>query len=209
MIAWNLLTGLYFKVDGLPWGPTGLPGSCHIGISFFRPLGETSALRTSVVQAFDENGEGLVLRGHKLPLGRGAGRSLAPPARGAGRATRRPWSWTATGGRARTARRAGRDPQDLPLRARGAGGLRAGPPGLSRYDLVRLSPTSEVRLLRAGQYPPLRGTVFSIGDVSYCYTTGYLPSLGRYPHGHVPSPLQVADHVGDTPRQTCFGRSWC
>ena len=25
-------------------------------------------------------------------------------------------------------------------------------------------------------------------------------SLGRYPHGHVPSPLQVADHVGDTPK---------
>jgi hypothetical protein len=52
--------------------------------------------------------------------------------------------------------------------------------------------------LRAGQYPPLRGTLFSLGGVSYLYTTGYLPSLGKYPHGHVPSPLQVADHVGDT-----------
>jgi hypothetical protein len=28
----------------------------------------------------------------------------------------------------------------------------------------------------------------------------YLPTLGRYPHGHVPSPLQIADHVGDTPK---------
>ena len=66
------------------------------------------------------------------------------------------------------------------------------------YDLVSLTPTSSARLLRAGQYPPLRGTLFSVGAISYLYTTGYLPALGKYPHGHVPSPLQVADHVGDT-----------
>jgi len=46
-------------------GHTGLaPASCFVGVSFFRPMGERSSLRTSVVQAFDENGEGLVLRGH-------------------------------------------------------------------------------------------------------------------------------------------------
>jgi hypothetical protein len=65
VIAWNLFAGLYSKVDGLPWGPVGLPqDSCFIGISFFRPLGQNNTLRTSVIQAFDENGEGLVLRGH-------------------------------------------------------------------------------------------------------------------------------------------------
>ena len=37
-----------------------------------------------------------------------------------------------------------------------------------------------------------------MGSISYLYTTGYLPSLGKYPHGHVPSPLQIAGHVGDT-----------
>ena len=47
VIAWNLFTGMYFKIDGLPWGPTGLPpASCYIGVSFFRPLGESSTLRT-------------------------------------------------------------------------------------------------------------------------------------------------------------------
>jgi hypothetical protein len=65
MIAWNLLTGAYFKAGGLPWGPVGLPAaSCMVGVSFFGPLGSISTLRTSVVQAFDENGEGPVLRGH-------------------------------------------------------------------------------------------------------------------------------------------------
>jgi hypothetical protein len=67
MIAWNLFTGMYFKADGLPWGPVGLPpATCFIGISFYRPLGSTSNLRTSVVQAFDENGDGLILRGHNF-----------------------------------------------------------------------------------------------------------------------------------------------
>ena len=44
------------------------------------------------------------------------------------------------------------------------------------YDLVSLCPTGEVRLIRMGQYPPLRGTVFSVGDIFCCCTSGYLRS---------------------------------
>jgi hypothetical protein len=69
-----------------------------------------------------------------------------------------------------------------------------------RFDLVSLNPVSDVRLLRGGRYPPLLGTVFNVGEIAYLYTNGYLPAQGRYPHGHVPSALQVADHVGDTPK---------
>lgn len=198
-IAWNLLTGLYFKVEGLPWGPTELtPGSCHIGISFYRPLGETSTLRTSVVQAFDSNGEGLVLRGHKFHWDEERdGRSPHLPAEQAQQLVDLV-----------LARYRRENEERPPLRvvihktsrfeSEEREGFEQALRGISRYDLVSLCPTSEVRLLRSGQYPPLRGTVFSIGDVSYCYTSGYLRSLGRFPHGHVPSPLQVADHVGDT-----------
>ncbi len=65
--AWNLFTGLYFKIDGLPWGPAKQAAStCHVGVSFYRPLGSSSTLRTSLAQAFDENGEGLILRGHSF-----------------------------------------------------------------------------------------------------------------------------------------------
>ena len=70
---------------------------------------------------------------------------------------------------------------------------------VSEIDLVSLTPTSDARLLRTGKYPPLRGTVFHAGDISYCYTSGYIRGKG-YPHGHVPSPLQIADHKGDTSR---------
>jgi hypothetical protein len=46
--------------------------------------------------------------------------------------------------------------------------------------------------------PPLRSTSFTTGGNAYLYTTGYIPELERYPHGHVPSPLLIADHIGDT-----------
>ena len=201
MIAWNLMTGLYFKVEGLPWGPTELtPGSCHIGISFYRPLGEASTLRTSVVQAFDSNGEGLVLRGHKFHWDEQRdGRSPHLPAEQAQQLVDLVLA------------RYRRENEDRPplrvvihktsrFEPEERAGFEQALRGVSRYDLLSLAPSSEVRLVRSGQYPPLRGTVFAIGDVSYCCTSGYLRSLGRYPHGHVPSPLQVADHVGDTPK---------
>jgi hypothetical protein len=68
---------------------------------------------------------------------------------------------------------------------------------IEQYDLVSLRISNDVRLIRAGQYPPLRGASFNVGDISYLYTTGYIPEIEGYPHGHVPSPLQVADHIGD------------
>lgn len=197
VIAWNLFTGLYFKADGLPWGPIGLPSaSCFIGISFFQPLGQASTLRTSVVQAFDENGEGLVLRGHDFHWDEEKSPHLSEELAGQliemvldlYRDERKQLPQ-----RVVVHKTSRYEPQER-------AGFESALSGISQFDLVALSPTSEVRLIRAGQYPPLRGSAFSVGNTSYLYTTGYLELLGRYPHGHVPSPLQIADHVGDTSR---------
>lgn len=198
VIAWNLFNGLYFKTDGLPWGPTALPpASCFIGISFFRPLGESSTLRTSVVQAFDENGDGLVLRGHRFQWDEDKER-------------RSPHLSEEMADQLieMVLRRYEDERKQLPQRVvvhktsrfepAEQKGFENALSRVKRYDLVSLHPVSDVRLLRAGRYPPLRGTAFTVGDISYLYTTGFLSSQGRYPHGHVPSPLQVADHVGDT-----------
>jgi hypothetical protein len=202
VIAWNLFTGLYFKVEGLPWGPTGLPpGSCFVGVSFYRPLGESSTLRTSLVQAFDENGEGLVLRGQPFEWDEEKGgksphlsEALAHDLVGQVLQTYQD-------------ERQKQLPQRVVLykTSRFEAGEREGFESalrrVSRFDLVALRPTSDVRLLRNALYPPIRGSAFGVGDLSYLYTTGYIPHLGRYPHGHVPSPLQIADHIGDTPRR--------
>lgn len=202
VIAWNLFTGMYFKIDGLPWGPTSLPSaSCHIGISFFRPLGESSTMRASVVQAFDENGEGLVLRGHRFNWDEGKhGKSPHLTAEMADELI------------SMVLDRYQQERNHLPQRVvvhktsrfepDEQKGFESALSKVQRYDLMSLHPTSESRLLRAGKYPVLRGTSFSIGDVTHLYTSGYLHALSRYPHGHVPSPLQIADHVGDTPMRS-------
>ena len=79
--AWNIFTGMYFKVGGLPWGPVGLePATCFVGISFFRPLGEPSFMRASIAQAFNEHGDGLVLRGQKFRWDDELGKSPHMPA---------------------------------------------------------------------------------------------------------------------------------
>jgi hypothetical protein len=73
---------------------------------------------------------------------------------------------------------------------------------IGAYDFVSMRPTSEVRLLRAGKFPPLRGTCFAVGEIDYLYTTGYIDCLKMFPAMHVPSPLQITDHIGsDTNRE--------
>lgn len=201
--AWNFFTGLYFKAGGIPWSPQGLiPGTCYVGISFHRPLGsKLGMIRTSVAQAFDEHGDGLVLRGQDFPwdeskqgrsphldedgakdliemvLKRYQDEMKQTPSRVVIHKTSRFWP----------AERAG---------------FEKAVAGIRHFDLVAVYPTNRVRLLRDGQYPPLRGTRFSVGDLHFLYTTGFIPALNAYPHGHVPSPLQIADHIGDSSIET-------
>ncbi len=204
-IAWNFFTGAYVKAGGIPWAPVGLPpGTCYVGISFFRPLGAASStLQTSLVQAFDEHGHGLVLRGHdvewdpdtegtrsphlteeqaaaliELVLQRYSDELHQTPRRVVLHKTSRYWA----------AERAG---FEAALRGR-----------VSRWDLVALQGQSQVRLIPANRYPPLRGTCWRVGEIDYLYTTGYVSALGEYHGLHVPSPLRIADHIGhDTSRE--------
>lgn len=202
-VAWNLYTSLFYKAGGVPWKPVGLrPDTCYIGLSFHRPLGSTDhTLRTSVAQAFDQFGVGLILRGPdfkwdsakhgpsphldaersralmELALRRYRAEAKRAPARVVIHKTSRYWP----------------DEKD---------GFQDALKEVAQFDLVAVAPTSEVRLVRAGNYPPLRGTVFSVGDVRYLYTTGYIPALRAYPHGHVPAPVEIADHHGDSALST-------
>lgn len=201
-VAWNLFNGLYFKAGGAPWAPVGLqPATCALGVSFYRPLGDDVNLRTSVVQAFDEHGDVFVLRGLSFPwddrsqgkqphLARDLARQLVEHAL------------------ARYRQERGQLPRRVIVHKRSrfsvdeSDGFLEALAGI-QVDLVALRPASDYRLLREGQYPVLRGTHYQIGDNSYLYTTGYLHRLRSFPHGHVPTPLEVADHIGgDTPRRT-------
>ena len=200
-VAWNLFTGMYFKAGGAPWAPVGFtPGTCAIGVSFFRPLGDDVNLRTSVVQAFDENGDVFILRG--MPFSwdeRAQGRQP--------HLTEEMSSQLVTEVLDRYRAERHQSPRRVVVHKRSRfdrderEGFLAALSGIDS-DLVALRRADEFRLLREGRYPVLRGTHYSVGDNSYLYTSGYLAHLRQFPHGHVPTPLEIADHHGgDTPRE--------
>ncbi len=156
-------------------------------------------MRTSVAQAFDENGEGLVLRGHSFNWDEDKqGKSPHLSAELSEQLVNLVFEKYKN-------QRGGQLPRRVVIHKSSRfeqderSGFEKALSQVSQYDLVSLVPVSYARLIRLGQYPPLRGTRFTIGETTYMYTTGYLYSRGEYPHGHVPSPLQITDHVGDTP----------
>jgi hypothetical protein len=205
-LAWNFFTGLYTKAGGFAWGPTGLtPRTCYVGISFHRPLGTTQAnVQTSVAQAFDEHGEGLILRGPDF--------NWNPDTEG----TRAPHlsedmaAQLLTSTLERYLSEMGQPPERVVVHKSSrywpeerAGFESALRNRTRRYDLVALAPQETVRLFPESKYPPLRGTRFSIGNLDYLYTEGFVAEMGKFYSLHVPLPLQIADHIGfDSTRET-------
>ena len=197
--AWNFFTALYYKSGGVPWIPSGLvAGTCYVGISFHRASGsKNSTYFTGLAQAFDEQGNGLVLRGQdfvwdvskhgtsphlpaqlaeelvSLVLKRYRDELKQSPRRVVIHKTTEYW------------------PEERQ-------GLQVALNAVDQFDLVALRPTEDIRLLRDARYPILRGSHVAVGDIHLLYTTGYISALQAFPHGHVPLPLKLTDHVGDS-----------
>lgn len=195
--AWNIFTGMYFKVGGLPWGPVDLePATCFVGVSFFKPLGEPSFMRASIAQAFNEHGDGLVLRGQKFRWDDELGKAPHMPAHLAHQLIDEVLE--------RYKIECKQPPRRVVIHKSSQythderDGFTDALKSISEVDLVTVGTSGNFRLFREGEYPPLRGTLMHIGDSYFLYTTGYLPEIKKYPHGHVPAPLRIVDHYGDS-----------
>ena len=204
-IYWNYFTGLYFKAGGLPWSPVGLaPGTCYIGISFFRPFSASkSKMQTSLAQAFDEHGDGLVLRGYEFEWDAEKEGSPSPHLsqedsfRLIELILRR---YTEVMGQ--TPKRVIVHKSSRYWDDERRGFTEALQKNVSKYALMALTSQSTFRLMTTNKYPPIRGTSFRIGDLDYLYTTGFIQELGEFHGVHVPAPIQIADHIGqDTIRE--------
>ena len=197
--AWNFFTSLYFKAGGIPWSPHKLtPGTCHVGISFHRRNSpDDRGYFTSTAQAFDEHGEGLVLRGQDFSWDENRfGRSPHLSRDLAAELVRL------------TLSRYKDEMKQMPNRVVIHKSSRYWPDeregfedalsAVHSYDLLALNPVNDTRLIRDGKYPVFRGTHVQLGAQHLFYTTGFIPCLNTYPHGHVPSPLMVFEHYGDS-----------
>lgn len=211
--AWNFCTAQYYKADGIPWRPLTLePDVCFIGISFYvaRDLNEKLTMRSSVAQAFDYRGQGLVLRGdpfewdqEKLGLSphlteQGARKLIkgmlqeylniaeVSPRRVVIHKTSGYW---------------GTEHKEYNERDGFLAGIHDVFPRIDS-DLVSLRQTG-LHLFREGSYPPLRGTYCSIEDSQhFLYTMGYVPYLETYPGSYVPEPWQITEHHGSSSPRT-------
>lgn len=189
--AWNLHTALYYKAKGRPWRLPRVASAlqtCFVGISFYRSL-DRSTVHVSMAQVFDERGEGVVVRGGKVEvtkadrtphLAEEAAASLIRDALSRYRKMHRHAparvvvhkTSSYTGGELAGFRAGAKDER------------------VEVLDFVSLSGEIETRLFRMGDYPPLRGTLFSLDSRDHAlYTRGSVDFFETYPGSYVPRPL--------------------
>lgn len=200
-IAWNLMTGLYYKAGNIPWEVVGLPfDTCFLGISFFKTgLNADAATHTSLAQVFSGHGEGLVMKG---------GNAVKEPRRAAYMDRL-------------TAERLVRDALDLyglhhpggqarrlvvhktsPFTPEEIAGIESAAGEMS-LDLVSITAGSDMRFLRSGTHPPLRGTYVKLSDrETLLFTVGYVPEFRQYPGAKNPEPVLLRHDQGDSARET-------
>lgn len=211
--AWNFCTAQYYKADGVPWRPLALePDVCFIGISFYvaQDINEKLTMRSSVAQAFDYRGQGLVLRGdpfvwdqQKMGLSphltQSAARKLikdtlneylniadVTPRRVVIHKTSGYW---------------GSEHKEHNELAGLLEGIQEVFPRIDT-DLVSLRQTG-LHLFREGSYPPLRGTCLTVEESQhFLFTMGYIPYLETYPGSYVPEPWQITEHHGSSSPRT-------
>lgn len=213
--AWNFCTAQYYKAEGIPWQAVTLERDvCFIGISFYvaKDINERLTMRSSVSQAFDYLGQGLVLRGEPFE-----------------------WNQEKQGSTPHLTKKIAcqliqdtlkeykkimrRSPRRVVIHKSSEfwgsqhgeynevdgffEGIENVFPGCES-DLVALRKTG-VHLFREGSYPPLRGTYFHVENTyHFLYTMGFIPYLETYPGSYVPEPWQITDHHGGSAPKDLF-----
>ncbi|MGV3774931.1 MAG: argonaute/piwi family protein [Verrucomicrobiales bacterium] len=201
--AWNFFTALYYKAGGTPWRlerKVSAFESCFVGVSFFHSL-DRQSVNTSVAQVFNERGEGMILRGGEATISKedrqphltGAdmktliGRSLQEFDREHGHLPARVVIHKTSSFSSDELDGCNAAIDDLRIKSR---------------DLLVIRESS-VRLFRAGQYPPLRGTFVQLDKRrSLLYTRGSISFYQMYPGMYVPRALEVHSIEAETPARS-------
>lgn len=213
--AWNFCTAQYYKAEGIPWQPVTLEKDvCFIGISFYvaKDIDDQLTMRSSVSQAFDYLGQGLVLRGEPFEWNQekqGASPHLTQTAacqliqdtlNEYKKVTRRSPRRVVIH---KSSEFWGSEHGEYNEVNGFFEGIENVFPGCES-DLVALRQTG-VHLFREGAYPPLRGTYFHLENTQhFLYTMGFIPYLETYPGSYVPEPWQITDHHGGSAPKDLF-----
>ncbi|MES1242757.1 MAG: hypothetical protein ABUT39_14165 [Acidobacteriota bacterium] len=195
--AWNLAVSLYYKAGGLPWRPADLPENvCFVGVSFHHLKRRSGNLvYASVAQAFSTHMEPFALKGATVDHEQ--------------RRNRQPYLNTHQASALmqdvldQYEARAGILPSRVVIHKTTAyqpeeeQGFRAATQErVPACDLVWMRSTP-FRLVRKGTQEPWRGTLCTVGQDTYLFTSGFVPYWNEYPGPHIPAPVQIGS-AGET-----------
>lgn len=189
--AWNLGTSLFYKSGHEPWRPASLPSNtCFIGISFHHlKRRDGDLVYASVAQAFSSEIEPFALKGATIPHNQRRDKQpfLASNQAAALMTSVLDKYETLAGvlpGRVVVHKTSLYQPEE-------SNGFReAADARISACDLVWMRSTA-FRLIRKGFEEPWRGTLGTIGQEAYLFTSGYVPWWNEYPGPHIPAPIQI------------------
>ncbi|CCG52120.1 Protein of unknown function [Flavobacterium indicum GPTSA100-9 = DSM 17447] len=212
MIAWNYCIAQYYKTANCtPWTIKDIDSdTCYLGISFHKVTeSDDNDLRSSIAQAFNKDGKGLIFTGKQFEWNSNKTKVVAPhlkydyakeliinvlkqyvkinkhtPKRVVIHKTSDFWD------------------SYINEEYNEVDGIVQGIVEVLgndvEYDLVTVK-SSKIRVLRNGAYPSIRGTMLKISDEkAILYTSGYVPYFNTYPGAYVPVPLQI-ENIGETP----------
>lgn len=212
MTAWNFCVASYYKAGCIPWAlQVKDTDTCFVGISFNKVISaENNMLRSSVAQAFNREGQGLVFTWKNFLWNDETNKTKSPhleynyakdliqfvlteyqkinkhtPARVVIHKTTDFWDWNDS-----------KEFNEL-------GGFRDGILEKLgddiKMDFVTIK-SSPVKIFRNfGRYPVPRGASMKIDDREcVLYTTGYIPYFELYPGRHIPHPLHIKTFDSDS-----------
>jgi hypothetical protein len=188
--AWNIHTALYYKARGTPWRLIRDPkeyATCYVGIVFYHSL-DQSRLLTSVAQVFNERGEGIAVRGgaayyskddKQIHLQGDVAEKLLTNALARYREEHKTLP-----ARIVVHKSSRFNTEEVHGFQQAATNQR-----VEFLECISISDSS-TKLFRQGQYPPLRGTLWSLSeDAHILYTKGGVDFFETYPGLYVPRPL--------------------
>lgn len=197
--AWNLSNALFYKAGRVPWRLPAQDGefkTSYLGIGFYRDL-SGQRLLTSTAQMFDDRGRGLILRGARAQTDKGDRHPYLERNDAYDLVLRSIRAYRAHHGHAparlvilKTSRFETGEADGI---AQAADEMH-----VDRRDLVWISESPHISLVREGDYPPLRGSFVQLGRDALLFTRGSVPYYRTYPGLRVPTPILLRPHSLDS-----------
>lgn len=191
-IAWNFFTALYYKASGTPWAlirKDSAETTCYAGISFFKSRDKKST-QTSIAQIFNELGKGVILRGEEIVLKKNDRTPHLDEQQAFNLLTQSLKEYYDAvkiyPKRLVLHKTSNFNQDEIYGFTQAARELH-----INQIDLVSIQ-TSDIRLYRSGNYPPMRGTHFTMTDNHHVlYTRGSVPYYETYPGRYIPRAIEI------------------